>query len=67
VSLHALSAVERWFGQHGLGRRGEKYCVGADSLRDVKMKPSFHIQVAYKAPWDEIGGNAPQYPEWPPA
>ena len=29
---------------------GEKYYVGAGSLRDVKMKPSFHIQVAYKAP-----------------
>jgi hypothetical protein len=46
---------------------GEKYYVGAGSLRDVKLKPAFHIQVAYKAPWDEIGGNAPQFPEWPPA
>jgi hypothetical protein len=46
---------------------GEKYYVGAGVLRDVKLKTAFHIQVAYKAPWDEIGGNAPQFPEYPPA
>jgi hypothetical protein len=46
---------------------GEKYYVGAGCLRDVKLKNAFHIQVAYKAPWDEIGGSAPQFPEWPPA
>ena len=46
---------------------GEKYYVGAGVLRDVKLKPAFHIQVAYKAPWDEIGGSAPQFPEYPPA
>lgn len=46
---------------------GEKYYVAAGVLKDVKMKNAFHIQVAYKAPWDEIGGNAPQFPEYPPA
>ena len=46
---------------------GEKYCVGAGVLKDVTLKMAFHIQVAYKAPWDEIGGSAPQFPEYPPA
>ena len=45
---------------------GEKFYVGAGVLRDLKLKPSFHIQVAHKAPWDEIGGNAPQYAEYKP-
>jgi hypothetical protein len=38
--------------------------VSAGLLKDVPMKPAFHLQVANKAPWDEIGGNAPQYQEW---
>ena len=46
---------------------GEKFYVCAGGLKDVKLKPAFHIQVAYKAPWDEIAGKAPQFPEWPPA
>lgn len=46
---------------------GEKLYVSAGVLQDVKLKPAFHIQVAYKEPWDEIAGNAPQFPEWPPA
>ena len=46
---------------------GEKYYVGAGVLKDVKMKVAFHIQVAYKAPWDEIGGSAPQFPDYPPS
>jgi len=45
---------------------GAKYYVAAGVLRDVKQKPAFHIQVAHKAPWDEIGGSAPQFPEYPP-
>jgi hypothetical protein len=28
---------------------------------------SFHLQVAYKAKWHEIGGDAPQFAEGPPA
>jgi hypothetical protein len=44
---------------------GEKIYVGAGGMKDLKMKTGFHIQVAYKAPWDEIGGSAPQFPEWP--
>jgi hypothetical protein len=43
---------------------GKRIYVGAGGLKDVKMKTAFHIQVAHKAPWDEIGGSAPQYPEW---
>jgi len=45
---------------------GAKYYVMAGVLKDVAMKNAFHIQVASKAPWDEIGGNAPQFPEYPP-
>jgi hypothetical protein len=46
---------------------GEKYYVCAGVLKDVKLKIAWHIQVANKAPWDEIGGSAPQFPEWPPS
>jgi len=46
---------------------GEKLYVSAGLFKDLKMKVAFHIQVAYKAPWDEIGGNAPQFPEYPPS
>jgi hypothetical protein len=45
---------------------GEGYYVSAGGLQDVKLKPAWHIQVADKAPWDEIGGNAPQFPEHRP-
>lgn len=45
---------------------GEKYFVAAGLMRELPLKPSFHMQVAYKADWDEIGGGAPQYPENPP-
>ncbi len=45
---------------------GEKLYIGAGGMKDLKLKPAFHIQVAYKAPWEEIGGSAPQFPEWPP-
>ena len=46
---------------------GGKYFVAAGLMRDLDLEPSFHLQVAYKAPWHEIGGNAPQYAENPPA
>ena len=46
---------------------GEKFFVAAGLMRDLKLEPSFHLQVAYKAPWHEIGGNAPQFDEAPPA
>ena len=45
---------------------GEKYFVAAGLMRDLKLEPSFHMQVAYKADWDQIGGDAPQFPENPP-
>jgi hypothetical protein len=45
----------------------DKSYVSAGILRDLKLKPAFHIQVAHKAPWDEISGSAPQFPEWPPS
>ena len=43
-----------------------KYYVSAGTLRDLKLQPEYHMMVAYKAPWDEISGDAPQYPEHPP-
>ena len=46
---------------------GEKYFVAAGLMRDLELEPSFHIQVAYKADWDQIGGDAPQFAENPPA
>ncbi len=36
-------------------------------LHDLALEPSFHLQVAYKANWHEIGGDAPQFAENPPA
>ena len=42
---------------------GEKYFVAAGLMRELDMEPAFHLQVAYKADWMEIGGNAPQYAE----
>jgi hypothetical protein len=46
---------------------GEKYFVAAGLMRDLELDPSFHLQVAYKASWHEIGGDAPQFAENPPA
>lgn len=45
---------------------GEVYYVSAGVLQDLKLMPAWHVQVANKEPWDEIGGNAPQFPEYPP-
>ena len=68
---HEEGFADRYFCGHcGSGiylDGGEKAYVGAGCLKDLKMKNSFHIQVAYKAPWDEIGGNAPQFSEYPPS
>jgi hypothetical protein len=44
---------------------GTTYYVSAGVLRDLELKPAFHVQVAHKAPWDEIGGDAPQFAELP--
>ena len=33
---------------------------------DPGVQIEMHIFVNSKAPWDHIGGNAPQYPEFPP-
>jgi len=46
---------------------GENYFVAAGLMRELDLEPSFHLQVAYKAPWHEIGGDAPQFAENPPA
>lgn len=46
---------------------GEKYFVAAGLMRELDMQPGFHLQVAYKAPWETIGDGAPQYAENPPA
>jgi hypothetical protein len=46
---------------------GDVYFVAAGLMRELDMKPSFHLQVAFKAPWHEIGDDVPQYAENPPA
>jgi hypothetical protein len=33
---------------------------------DPGVQIDMHIFVGSRAPWDHIGGNAPQYPEFPP-
>ena len=45
---------------------GQKYYVGAGTLKGVTLEPSYHYQVAFKAPWDTIGDSGTQYLEWPP-
>jgi hypothetical protein len=44
---------------------GEVYYVPAGVLRDVTLTPAWHIQVANKADWYEIAGDAPQFAEYP--
>jgi hypothetical protein len=46
---------------------GDQYFVAAGLMRELDMKPSFHLQVAFKAPWHEIGDDVPQFAENPPA
>ena len=46
---------------------GGVYFVAAGLMRELDMEPQFHLQVAYKAPWETIGDQATQYPEGLPA
>ncbi len=46
---------------------GDIYFVAAGLMREIDLEPSFHLQVAYKAPWETIGDGAPQFDENPPA
>ena len=46
---------------------GGTFFVAAGLMRELDLKPSFHLQVAYKAPWESIGDDAPQFDENPPA
>jgi hypothetical protein len=46
---------------------GDIYFVAAGLMRELSLEPSFHLQVAYKAPWHQIGDAAPQYAENPPS
>jgi len=45
---------------------GAKYYVAAGLMRELDLKPQFRLQVAFKAPWEVIGDDAPQYDENPP-
>lgn len=40
---------------------GTSYYVGAGVLQDLQLTPGFHINVAHKASWDQIAGDAPQF------
>jgi hypothetical protein len=72
--------VLRQYGEEGFARRyfcsncgspvysgggGVNY-VAAGVLHDLKLMPAWHVQVANKEPWDEIGGDATQFAEYPP-
>ncbi len=41
--------------------------VAAGLMRELDLSPSFHLQVAYKAPWESIGDGAPRFDENPRA
>lgn len=43
----------------------DTYYVNAGVLEDPALELDCHIQVANRAPWHEIGGDAPQYAEFP--
>ena len=45
---------------------GAKYFVAAGLMRELDLKPGFHMMVANKAHWDTIGDDAPQYDGAPP-
>ncbi len=42
---------------------GGKYFVAAGLMRELDLQPSFHLQVAFKAPWETIGDDAQQFAE----
>ena len=48
--------------------QAEKFTiVHAGSLKeDPGLRPQFHMMVDYKAPWEEIHDDLPQFPEYPP-
>jgi hypothetical protein len=47
--------------------RGDVHGVALGTIDgDPGVRIEMHIFVGSKAPWDHIGGNAPQYPEFPP-
>jgi hypothetical protein len=46
---------------------GEKYFVAAGLMRELELEPSFHLQVAYKANWHQIGDEAQQFAEAAPS
>lgn len=49
------------------GVAGDMIFIGAGMFgEDPGLRPQFHMMVAYKAPWDEIHDDLPQFPEYPP-
>ena len=46
---------------------GELYLVAAGGMPELDMPVTFHQQVAYQASGHQIGDDAPQYDEMPPA
>jgi hypothetical protein len=44
-----------------------KIYVAAGVLQGHAFEPAYHMMVAYKAPWDVITDDAPQFDEFPPA
>jgi hypothetical protein len=46
---------------------GGKYFVAAGLMRELDLEPAFHLQVAYKADWEQIGDSAPQFAEAAPS
>jgi hypothetical protein len=46
---------------------GGKYFVAAGLMRELELQPAFHLQVAYKADWEQIGDSAPQFAEAAPS
>lgn len=62
---------DRYFCSHcgsGLYTGGpDTYYIAAGVLKEVTLPLACHIQVENKAPWHEIGGDAPQFAQMPPA
>jgi len=61
VIIKALAEIRR--GQN----QGKIHGVTLGSVDDdAGVEINMHIFVGSKAPWDHIGGNAPQFAEFPP-
>jgi len=57
---------QRWTGSSLAAVLVDPSNFEAGLMRELDLKPTFHMMVANKAPWETIGDDAPQFPDAPP-